>query len=61
MKYLNGDTGGEVNLSPNLPPGDDRPGDRLLLHHGPLPRLELAEPRLLRLPRPLHLRPLLHP
>ena len=42
-------------------PGDDRPGHRLLLHHGSLPRLELAEPRLLRLPRPLHLRPLLHP
>ena len=41
--------------------GADLPGVALLLHHGPLPRLELAQPRRLRLPRPLHHRPLLHP
>ena len=31
-----------------------------MLRDGPVPRVELAGARLLRLPRPLHIRPLLH-
>ena len=41
--------------------GDDGPGYRRLLLHGPQSGLELAQSRRPHLPGPLHLRPLLHP
>ena len=44
-----------------LPPGDDRPGHRHLLLHGPQPRLELAEPGGPHLPDPLRVWSVLHP
>ncbi len=42
-------------------PGVHGRGHPGLLRDGPQPRVELAGPGLLRLPLPLHLRPLLHP